>query len=139
LNRNDYNILLVYALDRISRNGLFETINILQHLSDRGIAFESYTEPVLNTDSELVRNLLITVLSSLAKMEREKISQRTKAGLKRARKEGKKIGRPRRTVSQDRLDKIKKLRKRKLGYVKIAKEVCLKKNMVEKICKENNW
>jgi len=108
-------------------------------LSDRGIAFESYTEPVLGTDSELVRNLLITVLSSLAKMEREKISQRTKADLKRARKEGKKIGRPRKIISQKRLDKIKELRQNGLGYLKLAKQIKMKKSTVEVICKKNNW
>jgi DNA invertase Pin-like site-specific DNA recombinase len=49
----------------------------------------------LSTDNELVRNVLLAVLASLAKLEREKISQRTKAGLERARANGKILGRPR--------------------------------------------
>jgi hypothetical protein len=48
----------------------------------------------LSTENELVRNILLATLSSLAKLEREKISQRTKAGLERARAEGKILGRP---------------------------------------------
>jgi DNA invertase Pin-like site-specific DNA recombinase len=39
--------------------------------------------------------VLLAVLASLAKLEREKISQRTKAGLERARAMGKRLGRPR--------------------------------------------
>ena len=45
-------------------------------------------------ENEFVRNILPATLSSLAKLEREKISQRTKAGLERARARGKVLGRP---------------------------------------------
>ena len=38
----------------------------------------------LSTENELVRNVLLAVLASLAKLEREKISQRMKAGLERS-------------------------------------------------------
>lgn len=75
INRNDYYIFLVWSLDRISRNGLFETISILKNLSDRDIIFESYSEPLLNTSNDLVKNILITVLSSLAQSERQKIRE----------------------------------------------------------------
>ncbi len=44
--------------------------------------------------AELVRNVLLAVLSSLAKIEAQKISERTKAGLERARRRGARIGRP---------------------------------------------
>ena len=41
-----------------------------------------------------MRNVLLAVLSSLAKIEAQKISERTKAGLERARRRGARIGRP---------------------------------------------
>jgi DNA invertase Pin-like site-specific DNA recombinase len=44
--------------------------------------------------NELVCNILLATLSSLAKLKHEKISQRTKAGLARARAMGKVLGRP---------------------------------------------
>ena len=59
-----------------------------------GVAFHSYTEPHLATDNELVRNILLALLSSLAKLEAQKISERTKAGMARAKANGSKIGRP---------------------------------------------
>jgi DNA invertase Pin-like site-specific DNA recombinase len=43
----------------------------------------------------LVRNILLALLSSLAKVEAQKISERTKAGMARAKAKGIKIGRPR--------------------------------------------
>jgi DNA invertase Pin-like site-specific DNA recombinase len=58
------------------------------------VGFHSFTEAHLATDNELVRNILLALLASLAKVEREKISERTKAGMARARAKGKRIGRP---------------------------------------------
>ena len=40
-----------------------------------------------------MRDVLLAVLASLAKLERQKISERTKAGLERARAKGKRLGR----------------------------------------------
>jgi DNA invertase Pin-like site-specific DNA recombinase len=71
------------------------TVAHLQRLASHGVAFRSFTEEHLSTENELVRNILLAVLASLAKLEREKISQRTKAGLERARAKGKILGRPR--------------------------------------------
>jgi hypothetical protein len=51
------------------------------------------TEPMLSTDNELVRDIVIAVMASLAKVERQKISDRTKAGLARAKTRGKRLGR----------------------------------------------
>jgi Resolvase, N terminal domain len=50
--------------------------------------------PDLATDNELVRNILLALLSSLAKVEAQKISERTKAGMARAKAKGIKVGRP---------------------------------------------
>ena len=90
-----FEAILVWSLDRLSREGMVKTINLLEHLNNIGVGVISYTEPYLDTTNELARNILLAVLSTLAKAEREKISERTKAGLIRARKEGKHIGRPR--------------------------------------------
>ena len=53
------------------------------------------TEPHLAADDELVRNILLALLSSLAKVEAQKISDRTKAGMVRAKAKGIRVGRPR--------------------------------------------
>ena len=93
-SRREFDLLLVWSLDRFSREGMAVTVAHLQRLANHGVGFHSYTEEHLSTDNELVRNILLATLASLAKLEREKISQRTKAGLERARAKGKRIGRP---------------------------------------------
>jgi DNA invertase Pin-like site-specific DNA recombinase len=92
-HRRQFDVLLVWALDRLSREGMVPTIMHLQRLAAAGVVFHSYSEPLLSTDSEMVRDIVLAVMASLAKMERQKISERTKAGLERARAKGKRLGR----------------------------------------------
>jgi DNA invertase Pin-like site-specific DNA recombinase len=61
-------------------------------LASYGVSFHSFTEAHLATDNELVRNILLALLASLAKVEAQKISERTKAGMARARAKGKSQG-----------------------------------------------
>jgi DNA invertase Pin-like site-specific DNA recombinase len=91
--KRKFDCVLFWALDRFSREGMTQTIIHLQRLSSNDVAFHSYTEPHLATDNELVRNILLALLSSLAKVEAQKISERTRAGMSRARANVK-IGRP---------------------------------------------
>jgi Resolvase, N terminal domain len=72
--RREFDLL---SLDRFSREGMAATIGHLQRLSTHGVGFHSFTEEHLSTDNELVRNILLATLASLAKLEREKISRRT--------------------------------------------------------------
>jgi len=93
-SRRKFDCVLFWALDRFSREGMVPTILHLQRLASYGVAFHSYTEAHLATDNELVRNILLALLASLAKIEAQKISERTKAGMARAKAKGKRIGRP---------------------------------------------
>jgi len=93
-HRRQFDVLLYWALDRLSREGMVPTIGHLQRLAAAGVAFHSYTEPMLSTDNELVRDIVLAVMSSLAKVERARISERTKAGLARVRAKGTRLGRP---------------------------------------------
>jgi Site-specific recombinases, DNA invertase Pin homologs len=93
-HKRKFDSVLFWALDRFSREGMVPTILHLQRLTAVGVGFHSYTEPHLATDNELVRNILLSVLSSLAKVEAQKISERTRAGMAKARATGKHIGRP---------------------------------------------
>jgi DNA invertase Pin-like site-specific DNA recombinase len=93
-NRRKFDCVLFWALDRFSREGMVPTIMHLQRFNACGVGFHSYTEAHLATDNELVRNILLATLASLAKVEAQKISERTRAGMARARAQGKHIGRP---------------------------------------------
>jgi DNA invertase Pin-like site-specific DNA recombinase len=91
--RAKFDMVLVWALDRFSRKGMASTVVDLQRLSSHSVSFHSYSEEHLSTDNEVVRNVLLAVLASLAQLERQKISERTKAGLARARAKGRRLGR----------------------------------------------
>src|SRR5262245_29260341 len=93
-SRRKFDCVLFWALDRFSREGMVPTILHLQRLAGYGVSFHSYTEAHLATDNELVRNILLALLASLAKVEAQKIGQRVRAGMQRAKAEGKRIGRP---------------------------------------------
>jgi DNA invertase Pin-like site-specific DNA recombinase len=86
--------VLFWALDRLSREGMAATIKYLETLHSYGVTFHSYSEPHLSTDNELVANVLLALMSSLAKVEAQRISDRTRAGMARAKAQGKRIGRP---------------------------------------------
>jgi DNA invertase Pin-like site-specific DNA recombinase len=94
-SKRKFDSVLFWALDRFSREGMVQTIMHLQRLNAFGVSFHSYSEPHLATDNELVRNILLALLASLAKLEAQKIAERTKAGMAKARANGKHIGRPR--------------------------------------------
>jgi DNA invertase Pin-like site-specific DNA recombinase len=96
--KRKFDLVLFWALDRFSREGMAQTIGHLQRLNSYGVSFHSYTEPHLATDNELVRNILLALLSSLAKVEAQKISDRTKAGMARAKAKGIRIGRPKLSI-----------------------------------------
>lgn len=92
-HQRQFDLVLFWSLDRFSREGMTKTVSYLQRLHAAGVTFHSYTEEFLSTDNELARDILIAVMASLAKQEAIKISERTKAGLERARAAGKTLGR----------------------------------------------
>jgi DNA invertase Pin-like site-specific DNA recombinase len=73
--------------------------------------------PFLDSGNEMVNGIVLSVLAAVAKQERITISERTKAGLIRARRAGKRVGRP--VVSID-LSKVENLRREGLGLRAIA-------------------
>lgn len=92
--RRRLDLVVFWSLDRFSREGIRKTIGYLQRLDHLGVRFKSHTEPYLNTDNELIAHIVLGVTSYYAELEAVRISDRTKAGLARARASGKVIGRP---------------------------------------------
>src|SRR5215470_16418768 len=93
-HRRKFDCVLFWALDRFSREGMVPTIMYLQRLASYGVSFHSYTEVHLATDNELVRDILLALLASLAKQEAKRMSERVKAGMARAKAQGRHLGRP---------------------------------------------
>lgn len=82
--------LVVWNLDRAFRSTL-DALTQVQALKERGIEFQIVT---MNIDtSEPMGEFFFTVVAAFAQLERQTISQRTKEGLKAAKRRGKRLGR----------------------------------------------
>jgi len=113
--------ILVWSLDRFTREGTMRVWHYLSLLKSYGVVFISYTEPYFNTDNEMVRDILFSIMGSLAKQERIRIGERTKAGLDRARQKGIKLGR--KPIQEKVKQEIRKLREQGLSYREICQKV----------------
>lgn len=88
---NEGDTLVVWSLDRLGRS-LQHLIKIIHLLGNRKINFKSLNESI--DTGTAGGELLFHIMGALAQFERHLISERTKAGLKAAKKRGKKLGRP---------------------------------------------
>lgn len=92
-----FELLLFWALDRLSREGVLETLQYLNKLTNCGVGFRSYTEQFFDSCG-IFKDAIIAIMATLAKQERVKRAERTKAGLARVRAAGKSLGRPKLSV-----------------------------------------
>ena len=75
-----FDIVLFWDLSRFSRAGTLFTLQKLKELENLGIDWESYQEPYFKSIGQF-KDVVLSIISTVAKIEREKISERTKAGL----------------------------------------------------------
>ena len=116
-----FDSILVWALDRFTREGTAKVWHYISLLRSYKINFISYCEPYFNTDNEMVRDVLFSIMGALAKQERLRMSARTKAGLENARLKGKRLGKP--PVPNKVKRQIVNLREQGKSYREICKEV----------------
>ncbi len=102
-----FSVLLVWALDRISREGPLATLEIVHRLGQSGVQVWSLQEPWTEAGGELL-DVLLAITGWVARLESNRRSERTKAGLQMAISQGKRLGRP--PGSKD------KKRRRRSGY-----------------------
>ncbi len=103
-----FQAVLVWALDRLSREGALAILSLVNKLSSNGVKVLSYQESWTEAPGELAE-LLYALSGWVARMESQRRSERTKAGLARVKAQGKRLGRP--PGSKDR-----KKRRRRQGF-----------------------
>ena len=97
-SRREFDLLLFWKLDRVSREGISATLCYLESLKAWGVGWRSYQEPWLDTGNEMVTSIVLSVIAAMARQERQTLIDRTMAGLRTAKRNGKILGRPRRAV-----------------------------------------
>lgn len=109
-------VVLVWRYDRFARSTQ-ALVNALKEFQSLGIDFISYQENIDTTTP--TGELIFHVMASLAQFESSLISQRVKAGMARAKAQGKRIARP--PIAKELQAKIIELQKEGLSMNKISK------------------
>jgi DNA invertase Pin-like site-specific DNA recombinase len=131
-HQRKFDLVLFWALDRFSREGVIETLQYLQKLTSYGVNWRSFTEQYLDS-AGVFKDAIISIMATLAKQERVKISERTLAGLEVARAKGKTLGRPRSVFDRA---KVIRLRKQGKSLGEIAKTVGISRTHTHRLVRE---
>ena len=86
-----FRYLVVWALDRLTRNGAEDALRLIRQFRERGVMVLSVKEPWLSMNPE-VQDVLVSFAGWVAQQESQRRSDRVKAGMARARMNGKQIG-----------------------------------------------
>ena len=121
LNTGD--TLIVAELSRLGRS-LSQIVSLVDILRAKGVQIITIKEAIDTGKDDISTKVQIGMFGLFAEIERDLLSQRTKEGLARARKDGTKLGRPKGSVSVSKLDgredEIKKYLKLGLNKTAIA-------------------
>jgi DNA invertase Pin-like site-specific DNA recombinase len=98
-SQRKFDTVLFWSLDRFSREGVLATLNHLQRLSSYGVGYRSFTEQYLDSCG-VFKDAVLSILATIAKQERIRLSERTIAGLEKAKRAGRIGGRPRLVVNR---------------------------------------
>ena len=126
--RRAFDVVLVWRYDRFARS-LTALVKALEEFKALGIDFISLQEQVDTTTPQ--GELIFGTMASLAQFESRLIGERVKAGMARAKAQGKRIGR--RPVSQEKVERVLELRSGAMSLRKIAEATGLGQSTVGRI------
>lgn len=87
--KHKFDIILIWALDRFSREGILNTLHYIEKLNRANVALKSLQESWLDTRDKGTGLLFLAIFSWVAQQERERLRERIKAGLKGKKNVGK--------------------------------------------------
>jgi DNA invertase Pin-like site-specific DNA recombinase len=130
-NRRKFDAVLVWSCDRLARSTK-HFLEVLDELNELGIQFHSQREAI-DTDGPLGRAIVV-IISAIAELERSLIVERVRAGMRRAKLEGRRIGRTpldvdRTALVRDRLSGM--------SLTNVAKKYRLSRASVVRFVREN--
>jgi DNA invertase Pin-like site-specific DNA recombinase len=128
-HQRKFDLVLFWSLDRFSREGALPTLQHLNLLESYGVGYKSYTEQYLDSTG-IFKEAVISILAIVAKQERVRLSERTRAGIERARGKGTKLGKP--SLEQEQIDQIRLLKGNGMSNYTIAKSMRVSATTVAK-------
>ena len=130
--RKRFSVVLVAAFDRIARSTR-NFLQVIDELDSMGIEFISRRENV-DTSGPMGR-LFVTIISAIAELERSLVVDRVKSGMRRAKLEGRQIGRSRLDVNRE---QIVHDRRSGMSLTKVAKKHGISRASVCRLMKGAN-
>jgi DNA invertase Pin-like site-specific DNA recombinase len=104
--KRKFDVLLFWSLDRLSREGVLKTLQVLEQLSDYGVKYRSLQEQYIDSLGAF-SDAIVGIIATIARFEAERMSSRVRSGLARARAEGKVLGRPKAVLDRNKLAKMR--------------------------------
>ena len=126
--RREFDMVAAWSVDRLGRS-LQDLISFLQELHGAGVDLYLHQQ-ALDTSTPSGK-AMFQMMGVFAEFERSMISERVKAGLARARSNGKQLGRPK--VSSDIEDQINALRDQGMGILRIGKQLGVGTSTVQRV------
>jgi DNA invertase Pin-like site-specific DNA recombinase len=130
-SRHEFDCVLFWRLDRFSREGVRQTLRYLTYLDAWRIGWRSFQEQWFDSCGPF-KDAVISIMATLAEQERLVISERTKAGLARAVRAGRVLGR--RPTKVD-LQRALQFQREGLGLRPIARKLNISVNTLQKALK----
>ena len=130
--KRKFDILLVWRFDRFARSTK-HLVTALEELEGLGIDFCSYQDSIDTSTNH--GKLVFTIMGAIAEFERSLIRERVLAGLRRAKENGIRLGRPRLEVN---IKKMKELVLNGNSIREIAKQIGISKSLAHKTLRRNS-
>jgi DNA invertase Pin-like site-specific DNA recombinase len=130
--RNRFDVVLVAAFDRVARS-VRHFLEVLDELNHLGIEFISFRENI-DTGGPLGRAIVV-IVGAIAELERNLIVERVKAGMRRAKLEGRRIGRAPLDIDRE---QVVTDRRSGMSLTRVAKRHRISRASVCRLMKEAN-
>lgn len=117
----DGDTLHIHSLDRVCRSGAGDAVHIVEELNARNVGVVFHKEGMtFNGSMSAAQKGILSILASVAQMERELIKERQVEGIAAAKAKGTSFGRPKASID---LDEVKELKSQGFSMEKIAKRL----------------
>ena len=127
-----FNVVFVWAFDRIARS-VKHFLEVMDELNRLNVGFVSFRENI-DTDSALGRALII-IVAAIGELEKSLIVERVKSGMRRAKLEGRQIGRARLDINRE---QVIQDRRSGMSLTAVAKRHSISRASVCSLMKESN-
>ena len=131
-HRKNFSVVLVSAFDRVARS-VRHFLQVIDELESLGVVFISRREQV--DTSGMMARLFLTLIGSIAELESDLIRERVRAGICRARLEGRQIGRARLDINRE---QVVQDRRNGMSLTTVAKRHSISRASVCRLMKESN-